>query len=103
MYVFMPGDKVKLIQTNNNLSFPDVAQGKWGSNFTQTNSATIILLDTNSIVYVNEKMVLTFKDPKAIVDFKEISLSANGTTDGLTCYFDNLKIWDLSPFQKSHE
>jgi formylglycine-generating enzyme required for sulfatase activity/tetratricopeptide (TPR) repeat protein len=97
-YLFMPGGYVNLEQTDINRTYPVVARGKSNGDFTQTNSATIILLDTNSVVYVNEEMVLTYKDPKATVDFEQIGLSANGTTNGLVCHFDNLKAWELGHF-----
>jgi hypothetical protein len=103
MYLFMPGGKVNLEQTNDNRTFYAVEQASSNYNFSQTNLATVILLNNNSAVYINGEMVLAYKDPKAVVDFEEIGLSANGTSPGLTCHFDNLKTWDLSPILESNK
>jgi serine/threonine protein kinase len=100
MYVFAPGNLAQIKRTTDNQNFSTVARVATVNDFTQYTSATIILLDTNSAVFINDKLELVYNEQKDIADFDEFSLSANGTQDGLTCYFDNFEIWDLGSFGK---
>ncbi len=104
MYEFMPGGHLDLRQASEhsyyNIFSPADASY---SDLTQTHSATIILLDANSAVYVDGELALTYKDRMPAVDFQQISLSANGADNGLVCHFDNLRVFNLAYFLDNHK